>query len=1097
MANWTTLKAAITDVIKTNGNQEITGAVLQSTLISIVNSVGENATFAGVATPATNPGTPDGPVFYLASQIGAYNNFNGLSVNIGEIAIFIYKTSWQKQSLSYEITEVNVSKIFPTGGIDGTNKYTLETAIAMIPASLRNVGIKCSFLDEGGEVETWVYMNGTFTDTVSWERSGFDKELNEAVYYANFDVAEISTNYYESSPILVKPKTKIIIHTNSINNSSYSEWYDINGASLGKLPRIDDLDYETEVPENAYYVVIRSYQKADSMSLRYENKFDNYLNQADAYKLSKTVEWTKYVEKDYKPTDSILVNSSINDQAPKIDVSKADYVSICTTMNFSNQNPIVIFYNSSDGIVKSLTLSDFTALSNSLKVKDEIPTDGASYMKIIGWNKAVFNENIDSMYVKVYERLADILTELENNSGGDGSSEEEEEIVREYDPSGYIYTEGYNDLAMQSAPAIDISRAHKVSVCTVMNFMTTFPVISFYNSGGGIVKSIMYSELENAGGPLRKATDIPTDGAVTMRIVAWNQAAFDENVDNLYIKVYEYKSEEDERIGNLDELTTFNKETLVAAINEINGKSIENVSSKILTTDDIVKQIDNCNGDYKSFTVHTAWSDRKLICFNVGANANVHIKDLPHIYSLAATKEIPEKGPTGTTQMAQFGSSEIVKNEYVTMPSGKPYFVAFVSVSANVDDMFEVIGLYERIGALEYADFNFFSGKKIAFVGDSLMADGDKVPKNIAMLLGLVYNSDENEYTSKGGTQTLEDLRPDLCGQMRARNLENYDDPDIIIVENVNDGNGEDYTDEEMGDVEPFMLSSYTDIDSNVANKQAAIDYFGTNFSTIISGQSPVVGKMIRVPYTTQSYDVEITKKASHSGEISIVVDEISYSVEVASNDTTVQIAEKLAAYQFGDLTVKYTPGSSSLTLVNGSDTVVSTVIFNAGNTGTAATVTPNSSISYVGFCFYSHDVSEWTTKSKWIQTANVPLLAAYKGLIEYLMTTFPKAWVFWMLPNRYQINWSNPTLQAQSLLREDGSLDYDKFIKLNAWTAPRNKRIRKWMDYLCVPVLDLEKECSMTLWNASTYFPSNNVHANQSDEGAMRWAQAAVRCML
>ena len=47
------------------------------------------------------------------------------------------------------IEEVNMSKIYPTGGIDGTNKYTLETAIAMIPASLRNVGIKCSFHRSG------------------------------------------------------------------------------------------------------------------------------------------------------------------------------------------------------------------------------------------------------------------------------------------------------------------------------------------------------------------------------------------------------------------------------------------------------------------------------------------------------------------------------------------------------------------------------------------------------------------------------------------------------------------------------------------------------------------------------------------------------------------------------------------------------------------------------------------------------------------------------------------------------------------------------------------------------------------------------------
>ncbi|MBM6856599.1 hypothetical protein [Caecibacteroides pullorum] len=723
-----------------------------------------------------------------------------------------------KVSASKLIGEINVSNLYPTGGTDGTNKYTLASAIAKIPTDLRTVGIKCSFLNEENTVESWTYQDGTFTDASNWEKTGLDRNLNKAVYYATFDIQEKTTNYYEGSPVPVKPGLSVIIHTNSINNSSYSEWYDVEMKSLGKLPEISNTDYEVTVPENAYYLIIRSYNYKDSMSLRYASKFQNVPTYADLEstnsKVSSLEKRAKLVEKDYAPADVIYVNISINDNAPKIDVSKADYVSICTTMNYANPNPIVTFYDSSDEITKSMMRSDFS-ISGSLCVKNEIPTDGSSYMKIIGWNEASFNENIDSMYVKVYERLADILTELENNSGGGGSSEGKEEIIKEYDPSEYIYTKGYNDLAMQSAPAIDISKAHKVSVCTVMNFATTFPVISFYNDGGVITKSIMYSELENAGGALRKATDISTDGAATMKIVGWNQAAFDENIKSLYIRLYEYKSEEDERIGDLEKLTTNNKKNIVSAINEINGKSIENVSTKVLTSGNIVKQIDSCNGDYKSFTVHSTWSDRKLICFKVGENANVHIKDLSHIYSLAATKEIPEKGPTGTTQMAQFGSSEIVKNEYVTMPSEKTYFVICVTVNANVDELFEVVGLYERIGALEYADFNFFAGKKIAFVGDSLMADGDKVPKNIAMLLGLEYNSDENEATSKGGTQTLEDLRPDLCGQMRARKLENYDSPDIIVVENVNDGNGEDYTDEEMGNVEPFMLSSYTDIKSS------------------------------------------------------------------------------------------------------------------------------------------------------------------------------------------------------------------------------------------------------------------------------------------
>ena len=87
MAHWNNLKTAIASVIKTNGNQEITGQLLQNVLNNIVSSVGENATFAGIATLTTNPGTPDGPVFYLATQAGTYDNFDGI-VNNGECLIF-------------------------------------------------------------------------------------------------------------------------------------------------------------------------------------------------------------------------------------------------------------------------------------------------------------------------------------------------------------------------------------------------------------------------------------------------------------------------------------------------------------------------------------------------------------------------------------------------------------------------------------------------------------------------------------------------------------------------------------------------------------------------------------------------------------------------------------------------------------------------------------------------------------------------------------------------------------------------------------------------------------------------------------------------
>ncbi len=97
MPNWSTLKAAIANVIKTNGNQEITGQLLQNVLNNVVSSVGENATFVGIATPATNPGVPDGPVFYLATELGTYANFNGIEIRSGETAILEWRESWKKK----------------------------------------------------------------------------------------------------------------------------------------------------------------------------------------------------------------------------------------------------------------------------------------------------------------------------------------------------------------------------------------------------------------------------------------------------------------------------------------------------------------------------------------------------------------------------------------------------------------------------------------------------------------------------------------------------------------------------------------------------------------------------------------------------------------------------------------------------------------------------------------------------------------------------------------------------------------------------------------------------------------------------------------
>lgn len=97
MADYATLKAAIQAVIYENGNQEITGSVMQATLLAMVNSLGANYQYAGIATPSTNPGTPDQNVFYLASTAGTYVNFGNIVLAENEVAILKYNGSWTKE----------------------------------------------------------------------------------------------------------------------------------------------------------------------------------------------------------------------------------------------------------------------------------------------------------------------------------------------------------------------------------------------------------------------------------------------------------------------------------------------------------------------------------------------------------------------------------------------------------------------------------------------------------------------------------------------------------------------------------------------------------------------------------------------------------------------------------------------------------------------------------------------------------------------------------------------------------------------------------------------------------------------------------------
>lgn len=159
MANYSTLKAAVQDVVKTNGEQEITGANLQTVLLSIINSIGGGGyIFKGIASPSTSAGTPDQNVFYIGGE-GTYGNF-GTSVTVpsGSICVFKYNGSWVKEQVTMfngidDTPTIGSQSLVKSGGVY-LDDLTIERSIIKQP-------IGKNLFNVGGDLKTGYYIDST------------------------------------------------------------------------------------------------------------------------------------------------------------------------------------------------------------------------------------------------------------------------------------------------------------------------------------------------------------------------------------------------------------------------------------------------------------------------------------------------------------------------------------------------------------------------------------------------------------------------------------------------------------------------------------------------------------------------------------------------------------------------------------------------------------------------------------------------------------------------------------------------------------------------------------------------------------------------
>lgn len=174
----------------------------------------KTSTFAGIATPTTNPGTPDQNVFYIALEPGTYSNFNGKVVTPGHFGVFSYKGSWV----------LSVTPIFVFDGVYSTMSYNniktpgvyirrdkgesrggilfVSVTNSIITQALVEINIKGEFTSEQRT------FDNNSQKWSSWERSGFFNVLTFPAISLNGIITFENTKMTVSGAMYLYSKTK-------------------------------------------------------------------------------------------------------------------------------------------------------------------------------------------------------------------------------------------------------------------------------------------------------------------------------------------------------------------------------------------------------------------------------------------------------------------------------------------------------------------------------------------------------------------------------------------------------------------------------------------------------------------------------------------------------------------------------------------------------------------------------------------------------------------------------------------------------------------------------------------------------------------------
>ena len=454
MGNYKQLKAAIAAVIKANGMQKITGDVLQETLLSLVSNIGDNATFAGMATPDTNPGTPDQNIFYLAAQPGVYSNFGGVELT-DQVLIFTNKNGIWVKNESGIATAEQVTKLENkiVGLSIKASEYVIGYWVGDNPpkASSKDGYLRCNVPYQ---------IDANTNDVISMYNSQ-GKKVRIADYYLTIKLTDANGNkvdwsYQDSgNGILPSANAKFLyIHTSTPSTISDIDGFFFLGMFSKKI-----VDYITELDKRS--------KETEEQSEENKRQLEGIINTA---KFNYTP--TKYLN---AYADSAYVGSSLIDN-PRPNATNSA-LEVLDVSEIEDDTVIYILdslgVNSFDGWVFKFFGVDNKQISTS--VGGSIGTNDRGYIKPNGavklglhfsnsriegdkvqFLKSLFIYNIPYMQKGVYEQIEDLNKEVKDNEENINLLGERVTVLENKDST--FYKEALKILCIGSSFGVDMVR---------------------------------------------------------------------------------------------------------------------------------------------------------------------------------------------------------------------------------------------------------------------------------------------------------------------------------------------------------------------------------------------------------------------------------------------------------------------------------------------------------------------------------------------------------------------------------------------------------------------------------------------------------------